>query len=493
MEKLIEAKGIHKYFPGVHALDNVSFDLYKGEILGLVGENGAGKSTLNKVISGVETFDEGEFWFDGKQVQFKNAAEAIAAGISVIHQEISLCESVSVAENIFIRRLPLKHKIVVDKKKLCAITKKMFDEIGIDIDPNIKVEHLSTAQKQLVEIVRAISHNSKLIIMDEPTSALSPNEIKLLYNVIRDLKAKGVSIIYISHKLEEIFEITDRVIVLRDGKHVATKKTEDLTREEIISLMVGRKISEMYNRTAVNFGDKVLEVKNLVSPKINDVSFYVRAGEIVGFSGLMGAGRTELAKAIFGFDFRCSGSVILNGKTIKPNSTEWAKVEGIGFISEDRKLEGIFPYLNVRNNLSIASISQLSKIGIINKKKEKDAVSWGIKNLHVKTTGEEQLIATLSGGNQQKVLLARWLINKNLKLLIVDEPTRGIDVGAKAEIYAILDRLAKEGLAIMMISSEMQEIINVCDRVYVMKDGKITCELQKGDLTQTKLLEYAIS
>ena len=494
MDYIIEAQGIHKSFPGVKALDDVNFTLARGEILGLVGENGAGKSTLIKVLSGVHSFDSGTYLFDGKSVRFKDAKEAIDAGISVIHQELSLCETLSVAENICIGNFPVKRGIFVDKKETNQIAKDTLNMVGLtDISLTQKVEYLSAAQKQLVEIAREISRDSRVLIMDEPTSSLAPNEISLLLRVIKQLKAKGVSIVFISHKLDEIIELCDRVSVMRDGRMIDTLQTSHVKQSDLIQMMVGREVSEIFNRTADCTGEVVLEVEHLTNEHVSDLSFYVRSGEIVCFSGLMGAGRTEAMRAIFGLDPRMSGSVRLNGVEIAPNSTEKARCAGMGFVSENRKEEGIFPFFTVRDNMSIVNIRSVSDLRFfVNRKKLGKAVEEGIEKFHVKTAGQKQVISTLSGGNQQKVILARWLMEEGLKLLIVDEPTRGIDVGAKAEIYALLDKLAGEGLAILVVSSEMQEIMNVCDRVYIMKSGKINGELSRSEVTQTKLMECAI-
>lgn len=494
MDYIIEAKGIHKYFPGVHALDGVDFNLKRGEVLGLVGENGAGKSTLNKILSGVEAFDEGSYYFDGKPVRFKSAREAINAGISVIHQELNLCETLSIAQNICIGNFPTKMGTFVDRKKTNQIAADALARVGLtDIPPTRKVEFLSSAQKQLVEVARAISHESRVIIMDEPTSALAPNEIKLLHDVMRRLREQGVSIIYISHKLDEIFGICDRVSIMRDGHMIDTRDINDVTKDELISMMVGRQVSELFNRTPCEPGEIALEVENLTNENVTDLSFYVRAGEIVCFSGLMGAGRTETMKAIFGFDRRTSGTVRICGKEIPAGSTEKAKKMGMGFISEDRKLEGIFPFFTVSDNMDIVNLENLSPGRFwVNRKKVRENVKEGISRFGVKTSGPKQIMGTLSGGNQQKVLLARWLMSQEIKVLIIDEPTRGIDVGAKSEIYALLNQLANEGLAVVVVSSEMQEIINVCDRVYVMKNGKINGEIPRKEVTQTKLMEYAI-
>ena len=494
MKKIVEMHGIHKYYPGVHALDDIDFDVEYGEILGLVGENGAGKSTLNKVLSGVENFEEGTYLFEGKSVKFSTPKEAIDAGICVIHQELTLCDSISVAQNIYMGNYPVRTGGLVNARETNQRARKLLDEVGLaHVLPTFKAESLSAAEKQLVEVARALSRNCKLLIMDEPTSALAPKETEMLHSIMRKLKERGVSIIYISHKLGEIFDICDRVTIMRDGRKIATSHIQQIDRESMIAMMVGRKVSEMFNRTPSNVGNVVLEVEHLSNAKVHDVSFYVRSGEIVCFSGLMGAGRTETVKAVFGFDRRTTGTVRVDGREVPPNSTDAANKCGIGFISEDRKLEGIFPFFSVKDNMALVNLKSVSVCSFfVSARKERDLVTSGIRQFNVKTTGPDQIMATLSGGNQQKVLLARWLLNKQLKVLIVDEPTRGIDVGAKSEIYALLNMLANAGLAIVVVSSEMQEIINVCDRVYVMKEGRITGEVARADATQTKLMEYAI-
>ncbi len=494
MDYIIEAKGIHKYFPGVHALDDVDFSLIRGEILGLVGENGAGKSTLNKILSGVEQYDEGTYLFNGQQVRFRSAKEAMDTGISVIHQELNLCETMSVAQNICLGYYPKKAGFLLNTKEMNATAKKALEEVGLsDIPVTRKVEFLSSAQKQLVEVARAVSHDSRLLIMDEPTSALAPKEIEILHNVMRRLKERGISIIYISHKLDEIFAVCDRVSVMRDGKMIDTLDIKQVSQDGLIERMVGRKIEEMFQYVPRKTGEIALEVEHLSNEHVDNVSFYVREGEIVCFSGLMGAGRTETMKAVYGFDRRKNGTVKICGRTVPANSTEKAKRMGLGYISEDRKLEGIFPFFTVSDNISVVNLENMCSVGMmINERMLKEKVAEGIEEFNVKTSGPKQIMGTLSGGNQQKVLLARWLLNQKIKVLIVDEPTRGIDVGAKSEIYSLLNELASKGLAVVVVSSEMQEIINVCDRVYVMKGGHISGELERKDVTQNKLMELAI-
>ena len=492
MKKIIEVRNMHKRFPGVYALNDVSFDLYEGEVHALMGENGAGKSTLIKILAGVFDYHQGEYCIDCKPVLLKQPKEAIEKGISVIYQELNLCRNISIAENIYFGRLPTFPSGRINWKLLYKNTGEILKELGFSADPATKVDRLSTAQQQLVEIGKAISYDSKVIIMDEPTSALSPKEIENLFAIIRKLKKNGVGIIYISHKLDEIFEISDRVTVFRDGKKIGTDLTSNLDQKTLISMMVGRKVDELYPKSLSEPGEKILEVEGISGERLRDVSFYVRKGEIVGFSGLMGAGRTELAKAIYGFDKRKCGRVLIDGRELRPNATWDAKEAGIGFVPEDRKQEGIFGFLSVSKNITIASEKENSQAGHIQRNKQKNKVEAIVKSLQIKTPSLSQLVEKLSGGNQQKVILARWLIKENIKILIVDEPTRGIDVGSKAEIYSILDKLAQKGMGIVIMSSEMPEILSMCDRIYTMQNGRITGEFSREEATQEKLLEKSI-
>ncbi len=488
---LLEVRGVHKRFPGVHALKGVSFQLRKGEVHALVGENGAGKSTLIKILSGVHSIDEGEYLIEGKPANIRTPYEAIEKGISVIYQELTLIPHMSIAENIYFSHLPNTYG-KVNWKEVYEKTRELMSYVGLDENPRTKVGYLPVAKQQLVEIIKALSANAKIIIMDEPTSALSNKEIENLYRIIRDLKSKGIGIIYISHKLDEVLELSDRITVLRDGQHIATKETSEVNQDMLVSMMVGRELKEMYPRQVCEPGNVVLEVKGLTTDKVYDVSFCVREGEIVGFSGLMGAGRTELARAIIGADTRKSGQIFVCGKEVPPDSTHKALEMGIGYVPEDRKNHGIFAKCCVKKNMTISALKQFKNIFKINHKSEISSVNKMIEDLHIKTPTIDQLISKLSGGNQQKVILARFLMMDGIKVLIVDEPTRGIDVGAKAEIYNLLDQLTHQGLAVVMISSEMPEILSMCDRIYVMKKGRITAEFKRGEATQEKLLCKAI-
>lgn len=488
---ILDIRGMHKFFPGVHALKGVDLALYPGEVHALVGENGAGKSTLIKIISGVYDYSQGEYYLNGQPAQIKTPIDAISQGISVIYQELNLVPCLSISENVFFGRLPAKGG-KVQWKKLHEQTAEYLRQVGLHVDPRMKLQYLSVAQQQLVEIAKAISLNAKIIIMDEPTSALSPKEIDSLFKVIAQLKAQGVAIAYVSHKLDEIFAISDRITILRDGASMGMVPTSEIDQQTLIERMVGRKMSDMFPNKDPHIGETVLEVKNMSSERVHDLSFYVRRGEIVGFSGLMGAGRTEMTRALFGIDRRTSGTVILDGKELPNHDPVAAKNAGMGYVVEDRKDYGILPNLSVRKNMTISSLHQISKGIHLLKRKETKDVTEMVEKLSVKTPSLEQLISKLSGGNQQKVLLARWLINENLKLLIIDEPTRGIDVGAKSEIYSLMNQLASEGLAILMVSSELPEILGMCDRIYVMKDSRITGEFDRADASETALLEKAI-
>ena len=488
----IELKHIHKTFPGVYALKDVSLSVYPGEVHGLVGENGAGKSTLIKVIAGYHQPDRGEYRIGGKQANIQNPNDAIRSGVAVVYQELNVVDSLSVAENVFFGRLPRTSLGIVRWKKLYEDTGAVLQRLGLNISSRQKVGYLSIAQKQLVEIARSISMNPRVVIMDEPTSALAPAEIRNLMKIVNKLQEQQVGIVYISHKLEEVMEICDRITVLRDGEWVQCVDKKEIDEKGLIRAMVGRNLEEVYRRKGCAGEELALQVDGLTTDTVKNISFYVKKGEIVGFSGLMGAGRTELAKAIYGADRRLSGTVKIDGAALGKNRMELSVRMGMGLIPEDRKAEGIFPNLSVEKNATVSAMEECSHRGLIRKADEKQVADRMIRELRIKTGTRNQLIINLSGGNQQKVLIARWLAKKNLKVLIVDEPTRGIDIGAKSEIYGFLDELAKSGLAIVVMSSEMQEILGVCDRIYVMRKGSIAAEYQAAEATQEKLLSSAI-
>jgi ABC-type sugar transport system ATPase subunit len=491
-QAVIQIKNMHKTFPGVHALKGVDLDLFAGEVHALVGENGAGKSTLIKIISGAYTYTDGTYLINGENAGIKNTHDAIRKGISVIYQELNLVPSLSIAENIFFGRLPARMGRVL-WKDLYEKAQKYLELVGLFIKPMMKVRYLSVAQQQLVEIAKCLALDTRVIVMDEPTSALSPKEIRGLFEVIAKLRRNNVSILYVSHKLEEIFEIADRVSVFRDGCSIATMMCNEVDQQRLIEMMVGRKLSDMFPARNRSPGEVVLEVKGLTTDKVNDLNFYVRKGEIVGFSGLMGAGRSEMTLGLFGADKRTAGMVLIDGQQVEKDSTGAAHAAGMGLVTENRKAEGLIPNLSVKMNMTIAALDQFAKFSHILSRKETKETAGLIEQLRIKTPSVNQLITKLSGGNQQKVLLSRWLLKENLKLLIIDEPTRGIDVGAKSEIYSIMDTLAKQGMGILMVSSELPEILGLCDRVYVMKDGKITGEFNREEATETTLLAKAIN
>lgn len=492
MEPYIELRDVHKFFPGVHALKGVSLSVYPGEVHALIGENGAGKSTLIKIMAGFHIPERGSCHVQGQEITLDSPGKSVAMGIGVVYQELNVVDSLSVAENIFFGRLPEIRLGRVDWKKLYAQTQEILDRLGLCISPKIKAGLLSTAQKQMVEIARCISMDPKILIMDEPTSSLAPAEVENMLRVVDKLRQQNVGVVYISHKLDEIMRISDRITVLRDGGFVECLQTGQTTKEQLIALMVGREQSDLFDHVSRAQEAIALEVKGFSTDKVKDIDFYVRKGEIVGFSGLMGAGRSELAKGIMGADKRLRGTVCVGSVPIKKNSVLAASQAGMGFVPEERKLEGIFPNCTVMENTTIASLSQCSSGGILLPKKEREAAETQREALHIKTPNIRQLIVNLSGGNQQKVILARWLMKHDLKVLIIDEPTRGIDVGAKAEIYAILENLADAGLAVVIMSSEMQEILNVCDRIYVMHRGRIVSEYPIAEATQEKLLKSAL-
>jgi ABC-type sugar transport system ATPase subunit len=491
-QPVIQIKNMHKTFPGVHALKGVDLELFAGEVHALVGENGAGKSTLIKIISGAYTYTDGTYLINGKNAGIKSTYDAIQKGISVIYQELNLVPSLSIAENIFFGRLPARMGRVL-WKDLYEKAQKYLELVGLFVKPMMKVRYLSVAQQQLVEIAKCLALDTKVIVMDEPTSALSPKEIKGLFEVITKLRQNEVCILYVSHKLEEIFEIADRISVFRDGCSIATMMCDETDQQGLIEMMVGRKLSDMFPVRNRTFGEIVLEVKGLTTDKVNDLNFYIRKGEIVGFSGLMGAGRSEMALGLFGADKRTAGTILVDGQQVEKDSTGAAHAAGMGLVTENRKTEGLLPNLSVKTNMTIAALDQFAKFAHVLSRKETAETGGLIEQLRIRTPSVNQLITKLSGGNQQKVLLSRWLLKKNLKLLIIDEPTRGIDVGAKSEIYSIMDTLAKQGMGILMVSSELSEILGMCDRIYVMKNGKITGEFNHEEATETGLLAKAIN
>lgn len=490
-EYLLQMSNIHKRFPGVYALKGANLSLKAGEVLALVGENGSGKSTLMNVLGGIYDRNEGSIFVNGIETKIRNVLDARDAGISIIHQELCLVPFLSVAENIFINREPMKNN-TVDFKQMYAQAQHFVDELGLDLDVRKKVIHLPIAMQQMVEIVKAVSFNAKVIAMDEPTSSLSDKEIDALFENIEKLKARGIGIIYISHRLSELERIADRVTVLRDGETVATMNVADTNNDEIVNMMVGRELVNYYTRTYNKLGDVCLSVENISSNKVKNISFEVHAGEILGFAGLVGAGRTETVKAILGIDKKTEGEVYINGKKASIAGPADAYAAGIGYIPENRREEGIIPLQTVRFNSSLKVLDKFIHGIRVNKKLERDITQTYIEKLHIKTPEQTTLLQNLSGGNQQKVIIGSWLASAP-KILIMDEPTRGIDVGAKAEIYALMNRLAAEGMAIIMISSELPEIINMSDRVVVMRGGEISRVLDRSIATQEEIMKYAVN
>ncbi|MEG1964309.1 MAG: sugar ABC transporter ATP-binding protein [Clostridia bacterium] len=489
----LQMKNIHKRFSGVYALKGVNFDLYRGEIHALMGENGAGKSTLMKVLTGIYIADEGEIIFEGNAINISNINDTQALGINIIHQELNMMNHLTVAQNIFIGREPLSAKFWINDKKMVTEAKKLFDNLGININPNELLGNLTVGKQQMVEIAKAVSFNSELLILDEPTAALTQTEIDELFKIMFDLKEKGIGMIYISHRMDEILKIADRVTVMRDGEYVGTLNSKDTTKAKIINMMVGRVIyEEPKNKSNVAQDAKVvLEVKNLRNGNlIKDVSFKLKKGEILGFAGLMGAGRTEVARAIFGADKFESGEIFLNGEKINIKSPYDAVSHGIAYLSEDRKRYGLLLDKSVAFNSSLSSIPRYAKFGFIDDSLiKKDAKEFNEK-LKTKTPNLEEKLRNLSGGNQQKVILAKWLISDS-EILIIDEPTRGIDIGAKSEIYTLMNELVKQGKSIIMISSELVEIQRMSDRVIVMCEGRITAELDIKEASQEVMMKYA--
>ncbi|XEC94657.1 sugar ABC transporter ATP-binding protein [Paenibacillus tarimensis] len=489
---ILEMDGITKEFPGVKALDNIQLKVRKGTVHALMGENGAGKSTLMKIIFGIYTPNAGTIRFKGQQVKMNGSKDAISLGISMIHQELSPVPYMTVAENIYLGREATRFGWV-NKKKMLEDARKLFESLNINIDPSAKMIDLTIANMQMVEIATAVSHNADLIIMDEPTSAITDKEVEQLFRIIRSLKERGVTIIYISHKMDEIFRISDDITVFRDGQYVDTKPAAQLTQDMLIQMMVGREIKQVFHKEEVEIGDVLLSVRNLSRKgKFENVSFEVRAGEILGVAGLMGSGRTEVIESLFGIDPPDDGEICIKGEKVKIRVPADAIRHKMGLLTEDRKITGAFLPLSIRDNMIISSIDNFLGKGVLRKKLVEDTCSLFVKRLDVKTPDLDQLIVNLSGGNQQKVLLARWLLN-NPDILILDEPTRGIDVGAKAEIHKLMSRLAETGKAIIMISSELPEVLGMSDRVVVMHEGRMKGELSREQASQESIMELAYS
>jgi inositol transport system ATP-binding protein len=489
---LLRVEGVRKEFPGVVALDDVSFRLKPGTVHALMGENGAGKSTLMKIIAGIYKPDSGSFHLHGKDIQLTSPLDALENGIAMIHQELNLMPFMTVAENIWIRREPKTAIGFVDHRELHRKTASLFEKLKITIDPEIEVRDLSVANRQMVEIAKAVSYESDVLIMDEPTSALTEKEVSHLFEIIRDLKAQGKGIVYITHKMNELFEIADEVSVFRDGRYIGTHSARDVTRDDIIRMMVGREITQMFPKEEVPIGDVRLSVRNLSLKGIfHDVSFELRSGEILGIAGLVGSGRSNVAETIFGVTPATSGEIFINGQKAVIDRPSTAMKYGMAFLTEDRKETGCFLILDVLENMQIAILNQgFVKAGFVAEAEVARKCDQMKDALRVKTPDMHERVENLSGGNQQKVLIGRWLLTQP-KILILDEPTRGIDVGAKAEIHRLITRLAGDGVAVMMISSEMPEVLGMSDRIMIMHEGRVTGFLDRAEATQVKIMELA--
>lgn len=493
-EYVLEMIDVSKSFPGVQALKNVSFRLRPGTVHALMGENGAGKSTLMKCLIGLYQMNNGRILINGKEVHITNPLEASKHGISMIHQELSPVKERSVAENLYIGRQPVKAGVFIDHKKLYRLAGETLRNLGIDIDPYEKMGNLTVAKMQMVEIAKAVSQDASIIVMDEPTSSLTSTEVAQLFGMIRNLREKGVSIIYISHKMEEIFKICDDVTVFRDGQMVGTDSVCNMDVNKLIHLMVGRDLDAMFPKVNCPITDVVMEVRGLASgSRFSGVSFDLRKGEILGFAGLVGAGRTEVLETLFGLRMRTSGTIKIHGKEVHIHRPADALKYGIAMLTEDRRGTGIIPVSSVANNIVVANLKRyVKKTGFINHRKIASDARDYIRKIEIKTPSQDALVQDLSGGNQQKVLVARWLLTEP-EILFVDEPTRGIDVGAKAEIHALITKMAGEGKAVIMVSSEMPEILGMCDRILVMHEGRQTGIIDRCDATQERIMEYATS
>lgn len=490
---ILKMENITKSFPGVKALDRVNLELYEGKVLGLLGENGAGKSTLMKILSGIYQKDSGNIYHEGNLIEIKGPKHAQKLGIAIIHQELNLIPDLSIRENIFLGREYTKRLTKgIDWEKLNIESKKYLDLLGVTTDAKTLVRNLSVGEQQMVEIARTLSLDAKIIIMDEPTGTLTSKETGKLFEVIHNLRKNNKAVVYISHRLEEIFKLCDAITVLRDGAYVGSAKINEIDNEKLIHMMVGRKLKDIFPRLEREPGKEVLRVKSLTKKGVlENVSFSIREGEVLGVSGLMGSGRTEIAKAIFGALKLDSGEIYLNNKSVKVKSPKDAVRYGIAYLSEDRKMEGLLLKLSVKHNMTLSSLNKITKRGKINNKAETNIVADFIKKLSIKTPSSEQTIKNLSGGNQQKVVISKWMLI-DPKVLILDEPTRGVDVGAKREIYELINKLKEAGVAIIVISSEMPEVMGISDRILVIHEGKVCGEFTHAEVTQEKIMKCAV-
>ena len=491
-EVLLQMTDICKEFPGVKALDHVSLTVKRGTVHALMGENGAGKSTLMKCLFGMYAKNSGQIFLEGKEVNFKSSREALENGVAMVHQELNQALKRNVMDNIWLGRYPKIAGVMVNEKKIYQDTKAVFQELGIDVDPKRIMSTMPVSQRQMVEIAKAVSYNSKVIVFDEPTSSLTEKEVEHLFQIINMLRDRGCGIIYISHKMAEILRISDEITIMRDGTHVATKPAKDLTMDEIIRLMVGRELTNQFPPKTNKPGEIALEVEHLTGQYslLSDVSFKVRRGEIVGLAGLDGSGRTETLENIFGIATRKSGTIKLDGKVMKNRNSRESIRNGFAMLTEERRATGIFGILNIRENTVISSLKKHKKFGLLSDKSMKKDTQWSIDAMRIKTPTQETKIRALSGGNQQKVILGRWLLTEP-EVLLLDEPTRGIDVGAKYEIYQLIIDLANQGKIVLVVSSEMPELLGICDRILVMSGGRLSGEVSAKETTQEEIMTYA--
>ena len=492
-ETILELRKINKAFPGVKALTDVELMLKKGEVLALVGENGAGKSTLMKILSGAYKKDSGSIIFDGKEVEIQSPIHSEELGIAIIYQELNLIQRITVAENVYLGRY-LEHNGVIQWKQMYEDSQKLINELGINIDVHKMLREMSLAEQQLIEIVKAVSTNAKVVIMDEPTSSLSQSETELLFDIIRKLKEKGTSIIFITHRLDEIYAVCDRMTILRDGCYIGSRDVKDVTKNEMIEMMIGRKLTNQYPSRESVIGETVLEVKNISDggKRVKNVSFQAHSGEVLGFAGLVGAGRTETMRMIFGADKKISGEIFIRGKAVDIRSPRDAIRNGIGFVTENRKEEGLFLRSSIKVNTVMVALKKILKAGLyFDFKKEKAYAEEYVKKLHTATSSVNKRVMFLSGGNQQKVVLAKWLLS-DADIIILDEPTRGIDVGAKREIYEIINELVAEKKVVIVVSSDMEEVIGICDRIIVMHEGVISGEVLKESFSQSTIGQLSV-
>ena len=489
---LLEMKNISKSFPGVKALDGVSLTVRRGTVHALMGENGAGKSTLMKCLFGINSGFEGEIFLEGKKVAFKNPKDALENGVAMVHQELNQATKRSVMDNIWLGRYPTRLGFITSEREMYKRTKDIFDSLGISADPRRIMSKMSVAERQMVEIAKAVSYDAKIIVLDEPTSSLTDREVSQLFRIIDTLRSRGCGIIYISHKMDEILQISDEITVMRDGKHIATEAAEEMTMEKIIKLMVGRELTNMFPEKTNTPGNVLLRVEDLSSKHnhVEDVSFYLREGEVVGLAGLAGAGRTEVIENLFGLSERLRGKIYLSDKEIKNRNPREAIKNGFALLTEERRATGIFGNLDIKENTTISSLHRHLKLGVLSERSRRKDTTWSIDSMRIKTAAQETQIRLLSGGNQQKVIFGRWLLT-NPEVLMLDEPTRGIDVGAKFEIYQLINSLATKGKSVIVVSGELPELLGICDRIYVMSGGRISGEVDAKSTSQEEIMTLA--